>query len=104
MRIQRERSAPLVRTRRTRPSGAGTEYTVPRAESDLSGYGEGEQVEIVLRIKANVTEGNMHRGDLANWVVNALHSYYTFRHGCVGINANAKISMPLCARCDTLAD
>ena len=106
--VRRTRSRPVqeptARVRRARPSGAGMDITVPRAESDLSGYAEGETVEICLRIKAEVTEGNMMRGDLENWFRSAMHAYHTFRNGFVGLNANAKIRVPRCVRIDKLAE
>jgi len=105
--VKRTRSRPVqdpTRLRRVRPSGTGMDITVPPAASELSGYAGGETVEIVMRISAEVTEGNMHRGELENWFRAAMHSYHTFRNGFVGMNANAKIRVPRCVRIDKLAD
>lgn len=103
---RRVRAAPVVEVRRTRtkPSGAGMDITVPPAGSELSGYGEGETVEICLRITADITQGNMLRGELENWFRSAMYSYHTFRNGFVGLNANAKIRVPRCVRIDKLAE
>lgn len=95
---------PEVRHRRARPSHAAMDVTVPRAESELSGYAGGETVEIVVRVAARVTQGNMKRGDLELWLNNALQQYHNFRAGHVGLNANAKIRVPRCVRIDELAD
>lgn len=68
------------------------------------GYAHGESVEIALHIKCRVINGNMQRGDLANWLRAAVEDYHKKTDGIVGYGKLAKIARPLCARIDKLSE
>lgn len=90
--------------RRVRPAPVEDDdemdVSVPAPSSRLSGYGKGEVVTIVLRVKATVLEGNIHGGDFENWFRSALHTYHSQRGGKVGYSELGVISSPVSARID----
>lgn len=83
--------ARVVRRERGKASTAGIDFTIPPPASGVSGYGKEERVEIILRVSAFVIDGNLFRGDLENWVKEAVRQYHTFRHGHVGMHRLATI-------------
>jgi len=94
VRRTRTRAAPpvkVVRRSRGEVSTAGMDLEVPSSASAISGYGKEERVEIILRVSAYVIDGNLFRGDLENWIKEAVRQYHTFRHGHVGMHRLATI-------------
>ncbi len=105
VRRTRKRAAPPVKVvRRTRGElpTAGMDLEVPPSVGAVSGYGKEERVEIILRVSAFVIDGNLFRGDLENWIKEAVRQYHTFRHGHVGWTKLATIGRFRFERLDKL--
>lgn len=104
VRRKRTRAAAPKVVRRTRGelSTAGMDLEVPPSASAVSGYGKEERVEIILKISAFVIDGNLFRGDLENWVTEAVRQYHTFRHGHVGYGKLATVARFRFTRLDKL--
>lgn len=90
------------RVRRVRP--VGTAHPLPQAVDPLCGYGNGEKVQIVLKVSAVITHGSLQRGDLENWFKAAIMNYHTAKGGKIGYSHLATTERPVCVRIDTVAD
>jgi phosphoglucomutase len=93
-----------VKRERGKVSTAGMDLEVPPPVSKVSGYAKEERVEIVLRVSAYIVDGNMFRGDLENWVKEAIRQHHIFRHGHVGMRRLATIGRIRLTRVDKLPD